>query len=216
MVGFSPSQKTERKQTASMGSTSTWLLHLSRIMSVMRPRRTGRGWREPDVPFQPTPRQAVKQMLLLGGVQRGDVLYDLGCGDGGIPITAAQLYGARGVGIDIDPVRIDVSRRSARKEGVLGRVTFRNEDLFEADISEATVVTLFLWPEVTRALRQKLLRDLRPGTRVVSYFWEIADWVPDRETAVDGRPIYLWTILPRRLRPVGPPPEPSLARALRR
>ncbi len=199
-----------------MGSTSTWLLTFSRILSVLRPRRTGRGSREPDVPFQPTPRQAVKQMLLLGGVQRGDVLYDLGCGDGRIPITAAQLHGTRGVGLDIDPARIEASRRSARKEGLLGLVTFRNEDLFEADISEATVVTLFLWPEVTRALRQKLLRDLTPGTRVVSYFWEIVDWVPDREIAVDGRPIYLWTIPPKRPRRVAPPSEPSVARALRR
>jgi SAM-dependent methyltransferase len=181
-----------------MGSTSTWLLLLSRIMSVLRPRRMGSGLREPDVPFQPSPMQVVRQMLLLGGVRRGDVLYDLGCGDGRIPITAAQLYGARGVGIDIDPARIEISRRSARKEGVLARVTFRNEDLFEADISEATVVTLFLWPEVTLALGQKLLRDLRPGTRVVSYFWEISDWLPDREIAVDGRPIYLWTIPPKR------------------
>ena len=139
-------------------------------------------------------------MLHLGGVERGDVVYDLGCGDGRIPITAARLYGARGVGIDIDPSRIETSRRGAREEGVLGRVTFRNEDLFEAAISEATVVTLFLWPEVTRALRQKLLRDLRPGTRVVSYFWEIADWLPEKEAAVDGRPIYLWTIPPKRPR----------------
>ncbi len=199
-----------------MGSPCTWLLPLSRIISVVRPRRMGRSSRVPDVPFQPSPRQVVKQMLLLGGVQRCDVLYDLGCGDGRIPITAAQLYGTRGVGLDIDPARIAVSRRSARKQGVLGRVTFRNEDLFTADISEATVVTLFLWPEVTRALRQKLLRDLRPGTRVVSYFWEIADWVPDREIAVNGRPIYLWTIPPKRPRSVRPSPEPPGARALRR
>ncbi len=143
----------------------------------------------------------MKQMLLLAGVHRGDVLYDLGCGDGRIPITASLLYGTRGVGIDLDPVRIEISRRRARKEGVLGRVTFRNEDLFLADISEATVVTLFLWPEVTRALRAKLRRDLKPGTRVVSYFWEIADWAPDKEVAVDGRPIYLWTIPPERPRP---------------
>ncbi len=176
-------------------------------MSAMRTRRT-RGSREPDVPFQPSPRQVVEQMLRLGGVQRGDVLYDLGCGDGRIPIAAAQMCGARGVGIDIDPVRIGISCRRARKEGVLGRVTFRNEDFFEADISEATVVTLFLWPEVTRALRRKLLRDLRPGTRVVSYFWEIADWLPDKEVAVDGRPIYRWTIPPRRPRSVAPPPRP--------
>jgi SAM-dependent methyltransferase len=177
-------------------------------MSVVRPRRMGRSVREPDVPFQPSPREVVRQMLLLGGVQRGDVLYDLGCGDGRIPITAARVYGARCVGIDIDPVRIEMSRRGAQKEGVPGLVTFRNEDLFEADISDATVVTLFLWPEVTRALSQKLLRDLKPGTRVVSYFWEIADWVPDQEVAVDGRPIYLWTIPPKRPRPAAPPPPP--------
>jgi SAM-dependent methyltransferase len=169
-------------------------------MSVVRPRRVATGSREPDVPFQPSPRQVVKQMLLLGGVHRSDVLYDLGCGDGRIPIAAAKLHGARAVGIDIDPVRIEISRRSADKAGVPGWVTFRNEDLFEADISQATVVTLFLWPEVTRALRQKLLRDLRRGTRVVSYFWEIADWLPEREVAVDGRPIYLWTIPPKRPR----------------
>jgi SAM-dependent methyltransferase len=192
-----------------MGSTSTWLLPWSRIMSVVRPRRMGRSVREPDVPFQPSPREVVRQMLLLGGVQRGDVLYDLGCGDGRIPITAARVYGARSVGIDIDPVRIEMSRRGAQKEGVPGLVTFRNEDLFDADISDATVVTLFLWPEVTRALRQKLLRDLKPGTRVVSYFWEIADWVPDQEVAVDGRPIYLWTIPPKRPRPAAPPARGS-------
>ncbi len=169
----------------------------------MRPRIIGRGSREPDVPFQPSPRQVVKQMLLLAGVHRGDVLYDLGCGDGRIPITASQLYGTRSVGIDIDPLRIEISRRNARKEGVLGCVTFRNEDLFVADISEATVVTLFLWPEVTGALGPKLGRDLKPGTRVVSYFWEIADWVPDKEIAVDGRPIYLWTMPPKRSRARG-------------
>jgi SAM-dependent methyltransferase len=141
-------------------------------------------------------------MLLLAGVHRGDVLYDLGCGDGRIPILASQLYGTRGVGIDIDPVRTEISRHSARKQGVLGCVTFRTEDLFVADISEATVVTLFLWPEVTRVLGRKLRRDLKPGTRVVSYFWEIAAWVPDKEIAVDGRPIYLWTIPPKPPRPV--------------
>jgi len=135
-------------------------------------------------------------MLLLAGVHRGDVLYDLGCGDGRIPIAASRLSGARSVGIDIDPVRIETSLRSARRQGVLDRVTFRHEDFFDADISEATVVTLFLWPEVTLALRSKLRRDLRPGTRVVSYFWEIGDWMPEKEIAVDGRPIYLWTMPP--------------------
>lgn len=186
------------KITPSMGSTASWIVRLVRVVNAMRRRTATEGSREPDVPFQPTPTRAVAQMLLLGGVHRGDVLYDLGCGDGRIPIAAAKLSGARGVGLDIDPARVAASLRNARKEGLLERVTFRNEDLFEANISEATVVTLFLWPEVTRALEQKLLRDLRPGTRVVSYFWEIADWVPEREIAVDGRPIYLWTIPPKR------------------
>lgn len=146
-------------------------------------------------------------MLLLAGVHPGDVLYDLGCGDGRIPVAAARFYGARSVGIDIDPVRIETSLRRARRERVLDRVTFRNEDFFEADISEATVVTLFLWPEVSLALRSKLRADLKPGTRVVSYFWEIGDWVPEKEIAVDGRPIYLWT-----MPPTGALPARSLAR----
>ncbi len=186
-----------------MRPRSSWLLALSPIVRAMRPRSIGRGSREPDVPYQPSPRQVVKQMLLLAEVHRDDVLYDLGCGDGRIPITATQLYGTRSVGIDIDPLRIELSRRCARKAGVLGCVTFRNEDLFVADISEATVVTLFLWPEVTGALGPKLERDLKPGSRVVSYFWEIADWVPDKEIAVAGRPSYLWTIPPKRARARG-------------
>jgi tRNA A58 N-methylase Trm61 len=139
-------------------------------------------------------------MLMLAGVHQGDVVYDLGCGDGRILIAASQLYGARGVGIDINPQRIKESLRNAREEGVLDHVTFRNEDLFGANISEATVVILFLWPEVNRELHSKLRRDLKPGTRVVSYYWEIGDWMPDKEIAVDGRPIYLWTIPAKRPR----------------
>lgn len=139
-------------------------------------------------------------MLTLAGVRQDDVVYDLGSGDGRIVLAASRLYGARGVGIDLDERRIAQAVRRARKEGVLDRVTFRNEDIFTADISDATVVALFLWPEVTRVLRSKLRRELQPGTRVVSYFWEIGDWVPEKEVAVDGRPIYLWTIPQRRLR----------------
>jgi SAM-dependent methyltransferase len=165
--------------------------HIRRLLRLPEHRKQSR---EPDVPFQPSPKPAVKQMLRLAGVDAGDVVYDLGCGDGRIPIAASQLCGARGVGIDIDPQRIEESLRNARDEGVLDRVTFRNEDFFEANISDATVVTLFLWPEVNLELRTKLRRELKPGTRVVSYCWEVADWVPEQETAVDGRPIYLWTI----------------------
>lgn len=176
------------------------LRSLLRVMRALWHPERGTASRKPDVPFQATPRQAVEQMLLLAGVGSGDVVYDLGSGDGRIVITASRLYGARGIGIDIDPRRIEQSLRRAREERMSDRVTFRNEDFFHADISEATVVALFLWPEVTLGLRSKLRRDLKPGTRVVSYFWEIAGWVPDREIVVDGRPIYLWTIPPRRSR----------------
>jgi hypothetical protein len=177
------------------------LLHvISRILDLPHLSGERRASREPDVPFQPSPKPAVLQMLRLACVQPGDVVYDLGCGDGRIPIAASRLCGARSVGIDIDPRRIEESLRNARDEGVLDRVTFRNEDFFEANISDATVVTLFLWPEVNRELRTKLRRELKPGTRVVSYCWEIADWTPEQETAVDGRPIYRWTIPARATR----------------
>ncbi len=174
---------------------------LSHLLRVVRRSGRNRGASAPDVPFQATPRRAVRQMLVLAGVHRDDVVYDLGCGDGRILIAAARLHGARGVGIDIDPRRVEQSLCKARRAGVLDRIAFRNEDLFTTDISAATVVTLFLWPEVTLALRSKLRRELEPGTRVVSYFWEIGPWAPDKEIAVDGRPIYLWTIPAKRPRP---------------
>ena len=150
--------------------------------------------REPDVPFEPSPDSVVERMLRLANVHKGDVVFDLGCGDGRVVIAAAKRFGARGIGIDIDPQRIKESLENARKEGVSSRVSFRNEDLFEADIREATVVTLFLWPEVNLRLRPKLLRDLKPGTRVVSHHWDMGDWKPDRQIAGDGDYIYLWTI----------------------
>lgn len=175
----------------------SWLRVVGRLMGMLRRPAGSAASPKPDVPFQPTPQQAVEQMLMLAGVHRDDVVYDLGSGDGRIIVTASRLHGARGVGIDIDPRRMEQSLRRARKEGVVGRVTFRNEDFFDSDISAATVVTLFLWPEVTLALQSKLRGELKPGTRVVSYFWEIADWLPDAEIAVDGRPIYLWTMPPR-------------------
>ena len=159
--------------------------------------------RAPDVPFDPSPHHVVEQMLKLADVRKSDVVYDLGCGDGRIVIAAAQQFGARGVGIDIDPQRIRESQENARAAGVSDRVTFRNEDLFEAGISDATVVTLFLWPEVNLKLRPKLLKDLKPGTRVVSYYWDMGDWVPEKEIEIDGHSIYLWTIPAKR--PAGPP-----------
>ncbi len=151
-------------------------------------------FREPDVLYEPSPQHVVELMLKLANVHKGDIVYDLGCGDGRIVIMAVKLFGATGVGIDIDPIRIEESRQNAGKAGVMNRVTFRNEDLFVADIHEATVVTLFLSQSVNLKLRPKLLRELKPGARVVSYYWDMADWKPDKQIESDDDPIYLWTI----------------------
>ena len=150
--------------------------------------------RAPDVHWEPTPNEAVTEMLKLAGVTKGDVVYDLGCGDGRIVIAAARDFGARGVGIDIDPERIAESRENARTADVMHRVTLREEDLFEADIREATVVTLFLWPSLNLKLRPKLLKDLKPGTRIVSYIHNMGDWPAEKQVTVGRREIYLWTI----------------------
>ena len=136
--------------------------------------------REPDVPFVVTPQEVVDEMLRVAGVTRDDVVYDLGCGNGRIVITAAQKFGARGVGVDIDPQRIKEANENARQAGVTGRVIFRQQDLFDADIREATVVTLYLLPDVNLKLRPKLLAELKPGTRVVSHAFDMGDWKPDR------------------------------------
>ena len=176
---------------------TSFLLCLLLVFGTALPIAQQQALRAPDVPFDPSPRHVVEQMLKLAEVRKGDVVYDLGCGDGRIVIAAAQQFGARGVGIDIDPARIQESRENARAAGVLARVTFRNEDLFEAGIAQATVVTLFLWPEVNLKLRPKLRRELKPGTRVVSYYWDMGDWAPEKQIEVDGHPIYLWTVPPR-------------------
>ena len=159
--------------------------------------------RDPDVPYVPTTEQAVQAMLKLAGVKKTDVVYDLGCGDGRIVIAAAKNYGARGVGIDINPVRIAEAKENARKAGVEKLVRFEEKDLFQADIHEATVVTLFLLPTVNMKLRPKLLQDLKPGTRVVSNTFDMGDWKPDKEATVGGvddveaplsRDLFLWVI----------------------
>src|SRR5689334_10408822 len=134
--------------------------------------------RQPDVVFVPTPPDVVDAMLKLGKVSSSDVVYDLGCGDGRIVIAAAKTYGARGVGIDINPERIKEARANARTAGVEGLVRFEENDLFQADIREATVVTLFLLPTVNLKLRPRLLRELKPGTRIVSNTFDMGDWKP--------------------------------------
>jgi len=164
---------------------------------------------EPDVPYVPTTPEAVQAMLKLADVQKNDVVYDLGCGDGRIAIAAARDFGAHGVGIDIDPQRIAEAKENVRKAGVQERVRILEGDLFEADIHEATVVTLFLLPSVDEKLRPKLLRELKPGTRVVSNTFEMGDWKPEK-TATVGDPeqtsflshkLFLWIVPPQDAKP---------------
>ena len=147
-----------------------------------------------DVPYVPTDRTTVDSMLSVANVTPDDVVYDLGSGDGRIPIRAARKFGARGVGIEIKPNLVEEARKNAKSAGVSDRVSFLQGDLFEADISEATVVTLYLLPSVNQKLRPILFRQLEPGTRIVSHDFDMGRWEPDRTIQVDDDTIYLWTI----------------------
>jgi len=162
--------------------------------------------RVPDVPYLPTTEEAVVAMLKLADVKSTDVVYDLGCGDGRIVVAAAKNFGARGVGIDIDPVRIAEAKANAKKAAVENLVQFEENDLFHADIHEASVVTLFLLSSVNLKLRPKLLGELKPGTRIVSNTFEMGDWQPDKELTLEqrsdddgpfSRKLYLWIVPPR-------------------
>jgi len=149
--------------------------------------------RSPDVIFVPTPQEVVDAMLKLAKVTKNDVVYDLGSGDGRIPITAAKTYGARGVGIDIDPQRIKEATENLKNAAVGDRVKFLNQDLFTTDISEATVVTLYLLPSLNLKLMPKLNKELKPGTRIVSHAFDMGDAKPTETLNVNGRTIYFWT-----------------------
>jgi len=149
--------------------------------------------RRPDVIFVPTRELVIEAMLNAAKVGPNDVVYDLGCGDGRIVVAAAKR-GARAVGIDIDPERIKEANANAAANGVTGKVQFRQEDLFEADIREATVVTLYLLPSLNVKLRPRLMEQLKPGTRIVSHDFDMGDWAPEETIAVDGKTVYLWTI----------------------
>jgi SAM-dependent methyltransferase len=153
-----------------------------------------------DVPYVPTPPQVVAQMLALANPTRTDVLYDLGSGDGRIVIEAARRFGTGGVGVDLNPVRVEEAIANARRAGVQGRVRFRQQDLFETDLRPASIVTLYLLPRLNLELRPRLFQQLRPGTRVVSHAFDMGDWEPDTTVAVrvnqgTGRAmVYAWTI----------------------
>ncbi len=174
-------------------------LLLSAAGLALLPARTSFAQDKPepalDVPFVPTPQSVVERMLELGKVGKHDLLYDLGCGDGRIVITAAKERGARGVGIDLNPVRIQEARENAREAGVADQVTFRVGDLYKTDMSAASVVTLYLLPSVNRKLRPQLWDQLKVGTRVVSHAFDMGpEWPPVRTVQEDGRTLYLWII----------------------
>ncbi len=160
---------------------------------VVMPQVAGTAQRRPDVIFVPTRDTVVEAMLETAGVGPDDIVYDLGCGDGRIVVAAAKL-GAQGVGIDIDPQRIAEAKERAEKEGVTDKVQFLEQDLFQSDIREATVVTLYLLPSLNVKLRPMLMEQLRPGTRIVSHDFDMGDWAPDKTVEVDGKTVYLWTI----------------------
>ncbi|MBM3737065.1 MAG: methyltransferase domain-containing protein [Acidobacteria bacterium] len=167
--------------------------------------------RTPDVPYVPTTDEAVQAMLELAGVKKSDVVYDLGCGDGRIVVQAAKKFGARGVGIDINPERIAEANANAKREGVEHLVRFEENDLFKADIKDASVVTLFLLSTINMKLRPKLLADLKPGTRIVSNTFDMGDWKPLKQSNVNGddpdyglsKTLYLW-VVPEKGDPAAP------------
>jgi len=184
-------------------SRSSWTLvallmftiAVSSGLMLAQPQAPAGQLRAPDVVYVPTPQEVVDAMLELAQVKSTDVIYDLGSGDGRIPITAAQKYGARGVGIDINPERTKEANDNLKKANVGDKVKFLTADLFETNISEATVITLYLLPTLNEKLRPKLFRELKPGTRVVSHAFSMGDaWPPEKTLDVNGRNVYFWTI----------------------
>jgi tRNA G10 N-methylase Trm11 len=166
---------------------------------VLKPTQTAQ--KRPDAPqlapYVPTPQEVVDRMLQLASVGKGDIVYDLGCGDGRIPITAARVYGARGVGVDIDPQRIAEANANAKKAGVSQLVSFRLQDAMTTDVSDATVVTLYLLSSSNLKLRPILTRQLKPGARIVSHSFGMGDWQPDKvdtftDTSSRSQTLYLW------------------------
>jgi SAM-dependent methyltransferase len=181
---------------SSLGVLGWWQWHGFQVeaQTPIQSRPTDRPQRSPDVPYVPTPQEVVDEMLKMANVTQKDLVYDLGSGDGRIVITAAQRYGARGVGIDINPKRIAEAKENAIKAGVTDLVQFLQQDLFDTDLSQATIVTLYLLPRINVKLRPKLLKELKPGTRIVSHAFDMGKWEPDQKVEVKGRKIYFWTV----------------------
>jgi SAM-dependent methyltransferase len=173
-------------------------LPVTAVLAVVAAAQIPQTVKLPEVPYVPTENTVVDAMLKLAGAKNTDIVYDLGCGDGRIVVRAAKNHGARGVGVDIDPARIQQARENAKRNNVEDLVRFEENDLFDADIREATVVMLYLLPNVNLRLRPKLLRDLKPGTRIVSHSFDMGDWKPEKEEQVDGATIYLWTVPARK------------------
>jgi hypothetical protein len=196
----------EMEGQAMQGNRRVWAAGLFALLAVVAG-LVALGWRspgpagaqepltyEPEVPYVATREDIVEEMLRMAAVTKDDVVYDLGCGDGRIVTTAAKEFGAQGVGIDINPARVAESNENARAAGVADRVKFIEGDLFRADLSRATVVTLYLLPSVNLRLRPKLERELRAGARVVSHNYDMGDWEPVRQTQIGDHKVYLWVI----------------------
>jgi trans-aconitate methyltransferase len=160
-----------------------------------------------DVPFVATPQVVVDKMLELAKVTKNDFLIDLGSGDGRIPITAAKRFGIKGMGVDLNPDRIHEAKVNAVNARVANMVEFRKQNLFETDISKASVLTMYLLPTVNLQLRPRILSELKPGSRVVSHSFDMGDWKPDKEVMVDGRTIYLWTVPEKKDTATGRDPD---------
>jgi len=148
------------------------------------------------VPYVPTPQEVVERMLELAGVKKGDVVYDLGSGDGRIVVTAAKKYGVKAIGFEIDPERIKESHENIKKAGVGNLVEIRQQDIRTVDLSQASVLTMYLLPEVNLMIRPNIWKQMKPGSRVVSHDFDMGDWKPEQTLTVDNATIYYWTITP--------------------
>ena len=180
------------------------LLLAAALAAVPAAAQGTQNWSTVDVIYVPTPYDVVDEMLRMAGVRKGDVLYDLGSGDGRIPIAAAKKFGVRATGIDIDPALVLQAQQNASNAGVGGLVEFRQEDLFKTDFRDATVVMLYLQPHLNLKLRPRLWAELKPGTRVVSHQFDMGDWLPEKKWERNGHALFLWTVPERGTAPALP------------